>query len=780
MSLDEFLNMESQIVGVDFLFEGVSGNVEREAVFMFAHRSSSRLLPVLAVADDENSAPSASRRWRRWRRRPCAHLDGDITVGWRLAAASGLFVHPSSSFLVICSATACVIVSCSATACFIVCCSAATFSFRATAAGASTAGACIASTAGGDFPSAAGGRASSSSTNRIASSATGSGTDVVPAAPRGTAPTGQCRVSAGLDAGAASARSARTATAGTRHAAFVKRGSSTGCSASESVHRSHTAAATTFADSSASVPAPPNSGGLSSGATAAVVVVVVVAFMGFAGMLVCLSQRRKRRRAERYYPGFAVPSYTPQHMSGEAPFLGPPSAPGSMNFSSGQNQSMSQMASGQAYGQYQSQQRFTSANYSTGSQGPARSVPSSGDLSVGNTKAFTFDELYDITGGFARDKLLGEGGFGCVFKGSLADGKVVAVKQLKSGGGQGEREFQAEVEIISRVHHRHLVSLVGYCIAEDHRLLVYDFVSNDTLHHHLHGSSLHLNSRRLRGFMACLLTGELAGRGRSVMDWPTRVKIAAGSARGLAYLHEDCKKDSVLSLLEFLLLIAFHEILVFIGHPRIIHRDIKSSNILLDEHFEAQVADFGLARLAEKDVTHVSTRVMGTFGYLAPEYASTGKLTEKSDVFSFGVVLLELITGRKPVDSSRPLGDESLVEWSRPLLSSAIENQEFDELVDPRLDGNYDDVEMFRVIEAAAACIRHSSARRPKMGQVVRVLDSLTDVDLSNGVPPGKSQMFNVANTADIRQFQRMAFGSQDFSSEYSQSRSSMGSRREF
>ncbi|RLM54162.1 hypothetical protein C2845_PM10G08820 [Panicum miliaceum] len=481
-------------------------------------------------------------------------------------------------------------------------------------------------------------------------------------------------------------------------------------------------------------PLPSSSSGLSSGATAAVAVVVVIVVLGFAGMFVCLSKRRKRKQAARYYAGFAVPSYTPQHLSGEAPFLRPPSAPGSMNFSMGAGGGPGMSAPmSQGYGQ---QQWAPSANYSAtmGSQGPARSVATtaSGDLSVGNTKAFSFDELYDITGGFARESVLGEGGFGCVFKGTLGDGKVVAVKQLKGGGGQGEREFQAEVEIISRVHHRHLVSLVGYCIAEDHRLLVYDYVSNNTLHHHLHG------------------------RGRPVMDWPTRVKIAAGSARGLAYLHEDC-------------------------HPRIIHRDIKSSNILLDDQFEAQVADFGLARLAENDVTHISTRVMGTFGYLAPEYASTGKLTEKSDVFSFGVVLLELITGRKPVDSSRPLGDESLVEWSRPLLNRAIENQEFDELVDPRLDGNFDDVEMFRAIEAAAACIRHSAARRPKMGQVVRVLDSLTDVDLSNGVQPGKSQMFNVANTADIRQFQRMAFGSQDFSSEYSQqSRSSIGSRRDF
>ncbi|CAL5369707.1 unnamed protein product [Camellia sinensis] len=341
---------------------------------------------------------------------------------------------------------------------------------------------------------------------------------------------------------------------------------------------------------------------------------------------------------------------------------------------------------------------------------------------AGNSKSwFTYEELSKATNGFSAQNLLGEGGFGCVYKGFLVDGREVAVKQLKIGGGQGEREFRAEVEIISRVHHRHLVSLVGYCISEHQRLLVYDFVPNDTLHCHLY-----------------------AGEGRAVMDWATRVKVAAGAARGIAYLHEDC-------------------------HPRIIHRDIKSSNILLDKNFEAQVADFGLAKLAADANTHVTTRVMGTFGYMAPEYASSGKLTEKSDVYSFGVVLLELITGRKPVDASQPLGDESLVEWARPLLNQALESERFEELADPRLENTYVETEMFRMIEAAAACIRHLASKRPRMSQVVRALDSIGEfTDLTNGMKPGQSEIFNSREqSAQIRMFQRMAFGSQEYSSEF-------------
>ncbi|KAH7658732.1 Non-specific serine/threonine protein kinase protein [Dioscorea alata] len=308
---------------------------------------------------------------------------------------------------------------------------------------------------------------------------------------------------------------------------------------------------------------------------------------------------------------------------------------------------------------------------------------------------FTFEEMLEITNSFSPENLIGEGGFGCVYKGWLSDGRCVAVKQLKTGSGQGEREFRAEVEIISRVHHRHLVSLVGYCIVEYHRLLVYEYVPNNTLEHHLH------------------------------------------------------------------------------GHPRIIHRDIKSANILLDEAFEAQVADFGLARLSNDTASHVSTRVVGTFGYMAPEYALSGKLTDRSDVYSFGVVLLELITGRKPVDSSQPLGEESLVEWARPQLINALETGNCEQLVDPRLEGNFSKSEMFNMIEVAAACVRHSAPKRPRMVQVVRALDNDGQMlDLTNGVKFGQSTEYNSEQySADIQQFRLMAFGSGKYSSQNGSSR---------
>ncbi|MBA0676784.1 hypothetical protein Goari_018242, partial [Gossypium aridum] len=317
--------------------------------------------------------------------------------------------------------------------------------------------------------------------------------------------------------------------------------------------------------------------------------------------------------------------------------------------------------------------------------------PDSG-IMAGSKTYFTYEELMEMTNGFARQNIIGEGGFGCVFKGWMADGRVVAVKQLKAGSGQGEREFRAEVEIISRVHHRHLVSLVGYSMAENQRLLIYEFVPNNTLEHHLHAKEL------------------------SLLEWDKRVKIALGAAKGLAYLHEDY---------------------------------------------------FGLARLNDTSQTHVSTRVMGTFGYLAPEYASSGKLTDRSDVYSFGVVLLELITGRKPIDSTQPLGDESLVEWARPLLIQALESGDFGELIDPRLKKHYVKSEMVRMVEAAAACVRHSSSKRPRMALVVRALDFEGDPDLSNGVKYGDSIAYDSGKySEEIAEFRRMGLSSTENSSE--------------
>ncbi|XP_010489552.1 PREDICTED: proline-rich receptor-like protein kinase PERK4 [Camelina sativa] len=373
--------------------------------------------------------------------------------------------------------------------------------------------------------------------------------------------------------------------------------------------------------------------------------------------------------------------------------------------------------------------------------GPARPVlpPPSPALALGfNKSTFTYQELAAATGGFVDSNLLGQGGFGYVHKGVLPSGKEVAVKSLKSGSGQGEREFQAEVDIISRVHHRYLVSLVGYCIADGQRMLVYEFVPNNTLEYHLHGKNL------------------------PVMDFSTRMRIALGAAKGLAYLHEDC-------------------------HPRIIHRDIKSANILLDFNFDAMVADFGLAKLTSDNYTHVSTRVMGTFGYLAPEYASSGKLTDKSDVFSYGVMLLELITGKRPVDNSSTM-DDTLVDWARPLMVQALEDGKFNVLADARLEGNYNPQEMARMVTCAAASIRHSGRKRPKMSQIVRALEGEVSLDaLTEGVKPEHSNIYGSSGAssdysqtsynADMKKFRQIALSSQEFPISESEGTASHDSR---
>ncbi|KAG8379957.1 hypothetical protein BUALT_Bualt07G0143600 [Buddleja alternifolia] len=354
------------------------------------------------------------------------------------------------------------------------------------------------------------------------------------------------------------------------------------------------------------------------------------------------------------------------------------------------------------------------------------------DTSLAFTKTtFTYEELALATNNFSGGNLLGQGGFGYVHKGVLCDGKEVAIKQLKAGSGQGEREFQAEVETISRVHHKHLVSLVGHCISGIQRLLVYEYISNSTLEFHLHETNN-------------------AGKGQPPLNWGTRIKIALGSAKGLAYLHEDCQ-------------------------PKVIHRDIKSSNILLDDNFEAKVADFGLARFYSDTDTHVSTRVMGTFGYLAPEYALTGKLTDKSDVFSFGVVLLELITGRRPIDKSQHYLDDNIVDWARPLLTEALENDNFDSVADPKLQNDYDSLELARMVACASVCVRHLARRRPPMSQIVRALEGNIPLDdLTEGTQPGHNAVYDSSHGSsdydasydtkqykeDLRKFRKMALES--------------------
>ncbi|PSR85939.1 Receptor-like serine/threonine-protein kinase [Actinidia chinensis var. chinensis] len=292
-----------------------------------------------------------------------------------------------------------------------------------------------------------------------------------------------------------------------------------------------------------------------------------------------------------------------------------------------------------------------------------------------STRFLAYEELKEATNNFEAASILGEGGFGRVFKGVLSDGTAVAIKRLTSGGQQGDKEFLVEVEMLSRLHHRNLVKLVGYYSNRDssQNLLCYELVPNGSLEAWLHGP-LGVN---------CPL------------DWDTRMKIALDAARGLAYLHED-------------------------SQPCVIHRDFKASNILLENNFNAKVADFGLAKQApEGRANYLSTRVMGTFGYVAPEYAMTGHLLVKSDVYSYGVVLLELLTGRKPVDMSQPSGQENLVTWARPILR---DKDRLEELADPRLGGKYPKEDFVRVCTIAAACVAPEASQRPTMGEVVQSL----------------------------------------------------------
>ncbi|KAH7669389.1 Non-specific serine/threonine protein kinase protein [Dioscorea alata] len=333
-------------------------------------------------------------------------------------------------------------------------------------------------------------------------------------------------------------------------------------------------------------------------------------------------------------------------------------------------------------------------------------------LEVPNLRIFTFAELRSATRNFKPDSVLGEGGFGTVFKGWLDEktlapaksgaGMVVAVKKLNPESMQGFEEWQSEVNFLGRLSHPNLVRLLGYCLEEKELLLVYEFMAKGSLENHLF--------RRGAAF--------------DPLSWNLRLKIAIGAARGLAFLHTSEKQ--------------------------IIYRDFKASNILLDTNYNAKLSDFGLAKHGPTGGdSHVTTRVMGTYGYAAPEYVATGHLYVKSDVYGFGVVLLEMLSGQRALDVNRPSGQHNLVDWAKPYLS---DRRKLARLMDPRLEGQYPSKGVLHAAQLTLKCLATEPRNRPSMKEVVETLeqieaiksrskDSTKDATAPHGAPrrPGQS-----------------------------------------
>ncbi|KAF3527555.1 hypothetical protein DY000_02041323 [Brassica cretica] len=333
------------------------------------------------------------------------------------------------------------------------------------------------------------------------------------------------------------------------------------------------------------------------------------------------------------------------------------------------------------------------------------------EVSLGHLKRYTFKELRSATNHFHPKNILGRGGYGIVYKGHLSDGSLVAVKRLKDCNiAGGEVQFQTEVETISLALHRNLLRLRGFCSSNNERILVYPYMPNGSV------------ASRLKDHI----------RGEPALDWSRRKKIAVGTARGLVYLHEQCD-------------------------PKIIHRDVKAANILLDEDFEAVVGDFGLAKLLDHRDSHVTTAVRGTVGHIAPEYLSTGQSSEKTDVFGFGILLLELITGQKALDFGRSSHQKGVmldwigllvsieerlhfssvwsVYWSKSETCSTWQvkklHQEgkLKQLIDKDLNDKYDRVELEEIVQVALLCTQFNPSNRPKMSEVMKMLegDGLAD-----------------------------------------------------
>ncbi|XP_024524903.1 serine/threonine-protein kinase PBS1 isoform X1 [Selaginella moellendorffii] len=284
---------------------------------------------------------------------------------------------------------------------------------------------------------------------------------------------------------------------------------------------------------------------------------------------------------------------------------------------------------------------------------------------------FTFEELQEATSSFSPNNLVGKGGCSKVYRGTLSGGHVVAVKCLNQGATEADEELLTEVEILSTLNHPNIVGLIGYCVEGDTHILVYDFAAEGNLEENLH-----------------------VGKDKPSLSWSQRHKIAVGAAEAFVYLHDTCARP-------------------------VVHRDVKSSNILLRKNCKPQISDFGLAKWAPTSTTHITcSDVVGTLGYLAPEYFMFGRVSDKTDVYSFGVVLLELVTGRPPIDMSKPKGDENLVAWARPHLDCGG----IEKLVDPRLEGNFDENQLRNMVVAATFCLRQSPQYRPRMARVLRLL----------------------------------------------------------
>ncbi|XP_075487246.1 serine/threonine-protein kinase PCRK1-like [Primulina tabacum] len=309
-------------------------------------------------------------------------------------------------------------------------------------------------------------------------------------------------------------------------------------------------------------------------------------------------------------------------------------------------------------------------------------------------RVFTFPELKQMTKSFSHSSKLGEGGFGSVYQGIMKSSEdpakkhAVAVKQLGKRGLQGHKEWVTEVNVLGVVEHPNLVKLIGYCAEDDERgiqrLLIYEYMPNGSVEDHLSIKST------------------------TPLSWTMRLRIALDAAKGLAYLHEE---------MDF----------------QIIFRDFKSSNILLDEQWNSKLSDFGLARLGPPEgLTHVSTAVVGTMGYAAPEYVRTGHLTSKTDVWSYGVFLYELITGRRPLDRNRPKSEQKLLEWVKPYISDA---KKFKHILDPRLDGKQILKSAHNLSLVANRCLARHSKTRPKMSEVLEMVRQVVDTSAGTASP---------------------------------------------